>query len=168
MNEGDALEGPGLAHLPELAAQMLGRGRLLHIRAHGTSMYPCIRHGDILEVRPVEVPAIRLGDVIFSRHGNDRLIAHRVIGIGEKWGQVVLATKGDFARHFDRPIHADQVLGQVIAIYRAGRRLCLDGGLSRLTNRLWLWLSLFSPQLRRLASITRLVARGVVNRAPTL
>ena len=131
-------------------------------------MYPFIRDGDVVEVKPVQASAVRLGDVVLCRCGEDRLVVHRVIGLSRENGQVALAIKGDSAPHPDRPIYPEQVLGQVIAIERGGRKLPLDGGLRRLTNRLWAKVSLLSPQLYRLPRMTRYVARKIVDHAGLL
>jgi len=131
-------------------------------------MYPFIRDGDIVEVKPVQASAVGLGDVVLCRHGRDRLMVHRVIGVNRQNGQSVLALKGDSARHRDRPVYPEQVLGQVIAIERGGRRLPLDGGLRRLTNCLWAKLSPFSAQLYGLPRMIRYTARKVADHAPML
>ena len=131
-------------------------------------MYPFIRDGDVVEVKPVEASEVGLGDVVLCRYGRDRLMVHRVIGVNRQNGHSVLALKGDSARHRDRPVYPEQVLGQLIAIQRGGRRLPLDGGLRGPANRLWAKLSPFSAQLHGLPRIIRYAARKVANHAPML
>jgi hypothetical protein len=131
-------------------------------------MYPFIRDGDVVEVSPVEASALRLGDVVLCGYGDDRLVVHRVIDVSKDNGRVALVIKGDSAGHPDRPICPEQVLGQVIAIERGGKKLPMNGGLRRLTNRLWAWLSPFSPRLYRLPRVARYVARKVVDHAGML
>jgi len=131
-------------------------------------MYPFIRDGDTVEVKPVQASAVGLGDVVLCRYGRDRLMVHRVIGVNRQNGQSVLALKGDSARHRDRPVYPEQVLGQVIAIERGGRKVPLNGNLCILAKRLWVWLSPFSPQLYGLPRIIRYAARKVANHAPML
>ncbi|MGB3905130.1 MAG: signal peptidase I [Anaerolineae bacterium] len=155
-------------HFFQLATGILAGGNVLRFRAHGGSMYPFVRDGDVVEVKPVQASAVGLGDVVLCGYGEDRLVVHRVIRVNRENGRVVLAIKGDSARHPDRPIYPEQVLGQVIAIERGGRKLPLDGGLRRLTNRLWAWLSPLSPQLYRLPRMTRYVARKIVDHAGLL
>jgi len=160
----------------ELAVDILSKGNMLHFRAHGGSMYPFIRDGDIIEVKPIEASAVRLGGVIFYRSAGGRLLAHRVIKVGAQHGQVVLVTKGDSAFGTDPLIHPEQVLGQVVAIKRGERRIRLDRGVYQLINVLWAKLSPLSPWLypilrkakhgmRKIADIGRDLAKAYI---PTL
>lgn len=156
------------AEFSRLASEILARGSLLRFRAHGGSMYPFVKNGDIVQVRPVQGSASGLGDVVFCRYGEDRLLVHRVIGVSSENGRVAFLLKGDSARHRDSPIYPEQVLGQVIAIERGGRKVPLHGGLRRLANRFWAWLSPFSAQHYRLPRMIRYAARKVADHAPML
>ena len=123
--------------LPELAAEMLRGGNKLHIRAQGWSMYPFIKHGDIIEVEPVEVAAIKVGDVVFCRYGGDKLVAHRVVGASREDGGVALVVKGDWTPRADPLVDPEQVLGRVAAIERGEKRIRLNSGTRRLLEVLW-------------------------------
>lgn len=101
--------------------------------------------------------------MVLCHYGENRLVVHRVIGVSRQNGQVSLTIKGDSAGHADGRIYPEQVLGRVIAVERRGRRLSMDGGLRRLTNRLWAWLSPFSSQVCHLPRIARYVARKVAD-----
>jgi len=83
----------------------------------GSSMFPAIQPGDLLEVRRPAGP-IHTGDVVvFERHG--KLVVHRVVGqTGES-----LVTRGDRVRYPDAPVSAAAILGWVTAIKRRGRRI---------------------------------------------
>ena len=129
----------------ELAADILSKGDILRFRAHGGSMHPFIRDGDIIEVKPTEASAIRLGDVIFYRSSRGRLLAHRVIKVGAQHGQVALVTKGDSASSSDQLARPKQVLGRVVVIRRGERTIRLDRGPYRFINVLWARLSPYSP-----------------------
>ena len=151
-----SLAGPDFA---ELAADILNKGDTLRFRAHGGSMHPFIRDGDIIEVKPImEASAIRLGDVIFYRSSRGRLFAHRVIKVGGQRDQRALVTKGDSTSSPDPLVHPEQVLGQVVAIKRGDRRIRLDRGVHRFINVLWARLSPYSPWFY---SIIRKAKRGL-------
>ena len=126
--------------LPELAAEMLRGGNKLHIRAQGWSMYPFIKHGDFLEVEPVEVAAIKVGDVVFCRYRGDKLVAHRVVGVNRvnrEDGGAALVVKGDWTPRADPLVYPGQVLGRVAAIERGEKRIRLNSGTRRLLEVLW-------------------------------
>ena len=142
----------------KLAADILGKGDALRFRAYGGSMYPFIRNGDIIEVKPIEVSAVRPGDVVFYHSVGGRLCAHRVIRVGAQRGQVALMTKGDSAPSSDPLVHPEQILGQVFAIRRGDKRIRLDKSIYRLINVLWARLSPFSPWLY---PVLRKAKRGV-------
>jgi signal peptidase len=152
----------------ELATDIFSKGNVLRFRAHGGSMRPFIRDGDIIEVKPIEASTIRLGDVIFYRSSQGRPFAHRVIKIVVQHGQVALVTKGDSVSSPDQSVHPKQVLGQVVAINRGERTIKLDRGIYRLINALWARLSPLSPWFysvlrkakRRLCKIAAIPAWG--------
>lgn len=157
----------------ELATDILSKGDTLRFRAHGGSMYPFIKDGDIIEVKPIGTSAIRLGDVIFYRSARGRLLAHRVIKVGAQRGQVVFVTKGDSTSKSDPLVHPEQVLGWVVVIKRGERTIRLDGGVYQLINVLWARLSPHSPWfypvfrkakrgVRRIADIGRDLANRVI------
>jgi signal peptidase I len=129
----------------ELATDILSKGDKLRFRARGASMHPFIRDGDIIEVKPTEASAIRLGDVIFYRSSRGLLLAHRVIKVSVQHGQEALVTKGDSASSLDQLVYPEQVLGRVVAIKRRDRKIRLDRGVYHRINVVWAMLSPLSP-----------------------
>jgi signal peptidase I len=100
----------------DLAAEVLASFWQARLPVTGSSMFPCMQPGDLLEIRRPTAP-IQTGDVVvFQRH--DRLVVHRVVGLS---GDLVI-TKGDRLRHPDGPVPAAGILGCVAAIERRGRR----------------------------------------------
>src|SRR5438093_13653853 len=93
----------------------------------GRSMWPLLRAGDVLLIEPSSAPPA-IGAVVVVR-ASGRLVAHRVIGRRDD-GQLRL--RGDFTRSEDVPAEPSAVVGQVVAIERAGRRRPLDGPAARL------------------------------------
>jgi signal peptidase I len=106
------------AHLKlDLAAEVLTSCGQARLPVTGSSMFPCMQPGDLLEIRRPAAP-IRSGDVVvFQRH--DRLVVHRVVG---QAGDLIV-TRGDRLRHPDAPVPAAEILGCVAAIERRGRRI---------------------------------------------
>jgi len=133
--------------LPELAAEMLRCGNALRIRANGWSMYPFIKHGDILEVEPVEVSATQVGDIVLCRYRGDKLVAHRVVGASSGEGGAALVVKGDWTPRTDPLVYAEQVLGRVVAVERGEKRTRLNTGPRWLIEVLWANVSPYSRWL---------------------
>ena len=125
------------ANFAALASEILGGGSSLRFRARGVSMQPFIRDGDILEVQPPGVAALRRGDVVLCHPRGGRLVAHRVVRIiREKSGSTTIATQGDALTFPDVPLPVEQVLGLVAAVERNGKRIRLDTTLHRMAGLL--------------------------------
>lgn len=107
----------------ELAVQLLEAGHALRFRARGSSMYPLVRDGDILEVCPVRHAVIDVGDVVLYRSPHSGIVVHRVVDMRRHDENGILLLKGDSARTTDPQVQESQVLGRVVSIERRGRRM---------------------------------------------
>jgi len=109
-----------------LAADALGRGITVTFRAHGDSMRPAIRDGDMIVVAPVPAGDLCIGDVLLCRC-DSRLLAHRLIAVtesadGDRW----LHLRGDAKGGCDAPVRAADVLGRVESVRRSGSSTRVD------------------------------------------
>lgn len=109
----------------ELSQELLNSGASIRFRAHGRSMHPFIKDGDILIVEPMNGALARTGDIIFYRRSSGTLIAHRLIRGEKNKDDTALITKGDSLKYHDTPIPAGQVLGRVVRIEGKARQLPL-------------------------------------------
>lgn len=92
----------------ELAREHLAAGHVLKAVASGRSMWPTVRDGEVVEIRPASAESVVLGDVVLVEQGG-ALVLHRVVG---RQGEL-LVTRGD-ARPFPDPLVAPQaVLGRL-------------------------------------------------------
>ncbi len=136
--------------LAQLGDLVLKQGAELRFRAAGTSMQPVIQDGQTIRVAPAPAGGTRLGDILFYRSGADRAVVHRLLKRVQTAGGVLLLTKGDACASADPLVPPERVLGRVVAIEAMdGRLLRLDRGLNLLRARLYAWLWLASPYLRR-------------------
>lgn len=120
------------ARFMQVVEELLRHGHSVRFRAHGASMTPAIRDGEVITVAPVGSAEIRIGDVVLYRHGGGAL-AHRVVRVRSSGGQLVeLVPRGDAADLCDAPIAPMRVLGRVVAVERAG---VLSRGWSRALGR---------------------------------
>jgi signal peptidase I len=126
------------AELSDISTEVLERGGLFSFKAHGASMYPFIRDGDILTVQPVAVNTINVGDVVFYRSLWKRLVAHRVIRKISRDGKYLLTIRGDSGLNTTEQVSADHVLGRVVSIQRGRKVMRLDNTFRKLTSRLWI------------------------------
>jgi signal peptidase I len=106
--------------LYELGMELAANGVSWRYEAQGWSMYPMIKAGDVLEVRPVPWRNVRVGDVLFYRSG-ERMLAHRVVGRCRDESEDSIRARGDAFLQEDPPICERDVIGRVDTIYRPGR-----------------------------------------------
>lgn len=145
----------------DLSAEILRQGGLFQFRAHGSSMTPFIRDGDLLTIAPADPASLQSGDVALYRTDLDRIIAHRVVGSTMQDGEPYLVTQGDARLASDRPVPADCVLGRVVRRQRGDRVHRLDQGAWQLAARLWIRVL----PLRRVATHLVRGAKGTALRA---
>ena len=84
------------------------------------SMIPVLNVGDILIVKDGNTfDSLKIGDIIvFNRpEGGDRVIVHRIIDIGDRFGEKIIVTKGDANEGIipgtDFPIREKDYIGTV-------------------------------------------------------
>jgi hypothetical protein len=125
----------------QLSTEILGEGHRLRFTAHGSSMAPFIRGGDVLTVEPVESSQLRVGDIVFYRTEGDSLIAHRIIGIEKNNAKLKLRVRGDSSPGSEDAIAGDQILGRIEIVERGGKEIRInDGGWGSLGS---IWVTLY-------------------------
>ncbi len=117
----------GQAEFLELSQELLDHGKSIRFRAHGRSMHPFIKDGDILIVEPMNGAPANVGDIIFYRLPYDILVAHRLIRVEKHKDNTILITKGDALKYYDPPIPAGLILGRIIRVEGKERQLPLKG-----------------------------------------
>jgi GNAT superfamily N-acetyltransferase len=146
----------------DLSAEILRQGGSFQFRAHGSSMAPFIRDGDLLTVAPCDPADLSVGDVALYRTQRDRIVAHRVVDKSVRRGEWTLVTQGDARLHPDSPVPGDRLLGRIARIQRGDRAYHLDRGPWRLAACLWLWLLPFRRAETRLARAVKTAALRVL------
>lgn len=120
----------------ELSREILRAGKGVRFRAHGASMWPLVRDGDVLLVQPARPHALRPGDVVLCSSEPGRLLVHRVIAVARRPDGPLFTVQGDAAASPDGALPAAQIFGRVAAIERSGRRMAMDGAVMTLLGRL--------------------------------
>lgn len=91
--------------IKDTLVNLLQAGQEAMVPAYGISMYPLLRPGDKLLVKPIKP---RIGDIaVFDRE--DVLVAHRVYKIIDD----IYLLKGDSLILADSPVHKTKILGIV-------------------------------------------------------
>jgi len=115
----------------KLSENILEKKTGLRFLAKGRSMYPAIRDGDIVNVEPVKGQEIRLGDVVFYRNNEERMVVHRIIKKRVRSDGCVFITRGD-ANRYGEEVVLNQIFGRVRILERKGRKTNITQSWGRL------------------------------------
>jgi hypothetical protein len=118
----------------QLGRDLAHSGVRFRLNLYGRSMLPFIRNGDLVEVAPVSINEVQIGDVVFYRSGS-RLVAHRVVGFLSDGEENYFVTRGDGLIHEDRLANEKDLIGRVETVQRQ-RAIRLERGLYGLMGRL--------------------------------
>ena len=98
----------------------LGRGETW-APVRGTCMYPALRPGDLLRIKPRPAAEIQVGEIAVFRR-DDMVFGHRVIARWPKDGHTFVVTRPDrWWGTGDAPVSDENLLGVVVAIDRRGK-----------------------------------------------
>ena len=104
-----------------LSRELLNNDFNVRLEAHGASMSPCIRDGQIVHVTPVIVSKLREDDIVLTK-GRSGFRIHRLVVADP--GKNLFITRGDCGQEDDPPVRGDQILGVVVAKeVKFGKRL---------------------------------------------
>jgi len=118
----------------DVLGSVLGTGAAVRFRAHGDSMRPTIRGGDIVTAAPIVDGRIVTGDVLVFRSAG-RVLAHRVVEIDAAGAEQMVSLRGDAKAGCDAPARISEIVGRVVEVERDGRTIRLDGIAARLRYR---------------------------------
>jgi signal peptidase I len=132
----------------------LERNQHVRLTTTGSSMFPFIRGGDIVELEPMHLLP-REGDLVLAQcvsvPGVERYVLHRVVRVKGK----AFFLRGDSQQDFEGPFTQGDVLGRVTRVYRDGRVQKLDQGIWRHVGLAWnrcaplnLWLFQLTRKIR--------------------
>lgn len=131
----------------ELSSDILRRGGSFIFKAHGSSMVPFIRDGDMLTVIPVEFSDLRVGDVALYRSEQNRAIVHRIMNKSVKDGRPMVMTRGDSSNYDDGWVRSEQLLGRVVSAQRGQKVRILGKGFRSRMARFWIMVHPIGPLL---------------------
>ena len=124
------------ADLAALAQDVLQAGGSLRFTARGTSMYPFLQDGDVVELAPAGNRPVGWSEVALVRLPSGELVLHRVYRTRWLNGVRQLLVRGDNRPGSDGWINPGDVLGRVHQAWRRGKRL------SRISVQVWAWMVL--------------------------
>jgi signal peptidase len=110
-----------------LRKEAIKNGHAVQTLASGYSMFPFLRKGDLLTVKPVPMDKIKRGDVVVFE-SEDRWIAHRVIKIRSNTEGLEFLLRGDTCIAFDPLVDKENFIGSVQIFTRENSKKVLSKG----------------------------------------
>ena len=108
------------ALVKDLGLTLLSEGKTIRIKAHGFSMYPCIKPGSLLLIEPINIKGIpRAGEIIAIKRETG-LIVHRLTEIIIKNGVSFYIARGDSNAYPDSPVRIDKIAGRIVRAETTG------------------------------------------------
>lgn len=93
---------------------LLSEGKTIRIKAHGYSMYPCIRPGAVILIEPLRQKGSPVPGEIIAIRRESGLIVHRLTKIVNKGGVDYYIARGDSNARTDDPIRIDKIAGRIV------------------------------------------------------
>jgi signal peptidase I len=104
----------------DIGLTLLSEGKSIRIKAHGYSMYPCIKPGSLILIEPLSIKGMpRPGEIIAIRRESG-LIVHRLSKIISKNGIICYIARGDSNAYADNPLKIDKIAGRIVRAESTG------------------------------------------------
>ncbi|HKK41264.1 MAG TPA: signal peptidase I [Bacteroidales bacterium] len=106
--------------MKDLSLTLLAEGKTIRIKAHGYSMYPCIRPGSLIIIEPVKIKGPPVPGEIIAIQRETGLIVHRLVRINKKEGIPLYIARGDSNAYPDAPVKLSMIAGRVTGAETSG------------------------------------------------
>ena len=122
------------------------------MEADGFSMYPIIRKGDRLKIKPVSFRELKVGNIVATKGKRqvDTVTAHRLIRKSENPDLLLTKGDGNNLKSCDTPIETEYLIGKVVTIEHGRDIIKIDNFLWNLFGYITVKLFLFIPRLAKI------------------
>jgi signal peptidase I len=104
----------------DIGLTLLSEGKTIRIKAHGYSMFPCIKPGSLILIEPLSIKGKpRQGEIIAIRRESG-LIVHRLSRIVISNGVTYYIARGDSNPYPDNPIGIEKIAGRIVRAESTG------------------------------------------------
>lgn len=104
----------------DISLTLLSEGKSIRIKAHGYSMYPCIKPGSLLLIEPIRLKGAPVPGEIIAIKRENGLVVHRLTRIDRKNGTGSYIARGDSNAYADYPVNIDKIAGRVVRAETTG------------------------------------------------
>jgi len=104
----------------DIGLTLLSEGKTIRIKAHGYSMYPCIKPGSMILIEPLKAKGLPVAGEIVAIRRENGLIVHRISRIIIKNGVTTYIARGDSNAYADDPVKIDKIAGRIVRAETTG------------------------------------------------
>jgi signal peptidase I len=99
---------------------LLSEGKTIRIKAHGYSMYPCIKPGSLILIEPIKIKGRPAPGEIIAIKRESGLVVHRLSRIVVNNGITTYIARGDSNALEDGPITIGKIAGRIVGAESTG------------------------------------------------
>ena len=104
----------------DIGLTLLSEGKTIRIKAHGYSMYPCIKPGSLILIEPIHLKGAPVPGEIIAIRRESGLVVHRLTKIVIKNGVTSFIARGDSNAYADNPVKIDKIAGRIVRAETTG------------------------------------------------
>jgi signal peptidase I len=104
----------------DISLTLLSEGKTIRIKAHGYSMYPCIKPGSIILIEPLNIKGLPQPGEIIAIRRESGLIVHRLTKIINKNRAASYIARGDSNPYADKPVKIEMIAGRIFRAESTG------------------------------------------------
>ena len=132
-----------------LFAEVLKKGKVIRLPVSGLSMYPTLKEGDILKVKPIVYQDARIGDILaYENFETKKVFVHRLVKkiTDSKSNYMLTIAEAAPRLSYDSPINPNNcIIAKVIAIERGKRIINLEERGAQLCSKIIAYLLVKFP-----------------------
>jgi signal peptidase I len=106
--------------MKDVGLNLLSEGKSIRIKAHGYSMFPCIKPGSLILIEPISIKGYPHPGEIIAIKREAGLIVHRLSKIIIKNGIRYYFARGDSAAYTDQPVKIEKIAGRITGAESTG------------------------------------------------
>jgi len=106
--------------LKNVGFTLLAEGKTIRIKAHGYSMYPCIKPGSLILIEPIKIKGNPVPGEIIAIKRESGLVVHRLSKIVVNNGITSYIARGDSNALEDAPITIAKIAGRIVGAESTG------------------------------------------------
>jgi len=109
----------------DMSLTLLSEGKTIRIKAHGYSMYPCIKPGSTLLIEPIKLKGFPVPGEIIAVKRENGLVVHRLTKIINRNGVTKYIARGDSNAYADNPVNIGMIVGRIVRAETSGENQVL-------------------------------------------